>query len=454
MKRIHVGSYVPKYHSGKWSWNTDSDSLHFEPHNELENVRERYIVTNGFRFLRTMDQEEELIFRQEYMRDKNTFDGDVVVIADVIDLVLFLMPTKFLTYKLVEFLHQPQVDQLVHSLIIYFEYYLRLVEFVLIRRDEVSGQMAQTQSEQTSDMKRTLSVYLSQYRMLVARNYCEILQDKGNMAKFYHMNMVVKISDTIGDKIFHEHFLAVLIQIVWISMHRRAYFFIEMEVNRLFRSEHFVPAHDEYPVFSPMERSLLYGKNKRNVNYRCQESPLVQELKLVPPEDLPILWIGKRKYRGTDRRIAEMELEYIVPASQLCLIDVAHGILGHPKNIYNTILTLNWPSLRYLNFSQEYDPYHIIRQPCLEIPRMNWIKMRKMNENYDHFYRIKQFVKPIGHKRISKWVKRSRIIEFFKSGGIITNVVSRAENEMTVETVRIVDDIVARYLKIMATIRK
>ncbi|KAH8362483.1 hypothetical protein KR200_006579, partial [Drosophila serrata] len=455
MKRIHVDNYVPKYYSGTWSWDSNKDSLHFEPHNDLENVRERYIVTNGFRFLRTMDQEEELIFRQEYMRDKNTFDGDMVIISDIIDLVLYLMPPNFLTYKLVEFLHQPQVDQLVHSLIIYFEHYLRMVEFVMIRRDEVSGQMAQTQSEQTSDMKRTLSVYLSQYRMLVARNYCELLQDKDNMAKFYHLNMVVKLSDTIGDKFFHEKILAILIQIVWISMHRRAYFVIEMEMNRLFRSDHFVPAHDEYPVFSPIERSLLYGRNKKNVNYRAQESPLIQELKLVPTEDLPILWIGKRKYRGTDIRIAEMELEYIVPASQLCLIDVAHGILGHPKHMYNTILSLNWPSVRFLNFSEEFDPYRVFRQPLIEIPKMNWVQIRKMNEHYEHFYSIRQVVKPVGYKRIAKWVKRSGIIEFFKSGGLITNVVSRAEQELTKTFVRPkVDQIVARYFKVMGNMRK
>ncbi|KAH8241932.1 hypothetical protein KR038_000780 [Drosophila bunnanda] len=455
MKRVHKDNYVPKYKSGIWSWDSEKDCLKFHAHNDLENARERYISTNGVKFLRTIDQEEELIYRQEFSRPTNSFAADVVAIPDIRDLVLYLMPDEFLSYKFIEFMHQPQVEELVHSLIIYFEYFLRMVEFVMIRRDEISGQMAQMQSEQTNDMKRTLSVYLSQYRMLVARNYCEILGDKDNMAKFYHLNMVVKYSDTTGDKHFHEKFLAVLVQIVWICMYRRAYFVIEMEVNRLFRSEHFVSAHDKYPVFSPTERSFLYGRNNKNVNYRSQESPLVQELKLVPPEDLPILWIGKRKYRGTDRRIAEMELEYIVPGPQLCLIDVAHGILGHPKYLYNTLLHLDWPSVRYSNFSEEFDPYHIIRQPHLQVPKLDELKMRKMCENYDQFYDILNVFDPVSHFQICKWLRRKMTIKLYRSGGLLTNVVSRCEKELSsTYTGPRVDQIVSHYIADISKKRK
>ncbi|KAH8241241.1 hypothetical protein KR032_004967 [Drosophila birchii] len=455
MKRVHKDNYVPKYKSGKWTWDSEKDCLHFSPHNDLENARERFITTNGVKFLRTLDQEEELIYRQEFARPQNTFAADVVDIPDIRDLVLYMMPDEFLSYKLIEFMHQPQVNELIHSLIIYFEYFLRMVEFVLIRRDEISGQMAQTQSEQTNDMKRTFSVYLSQYRMLVARNYCEILGDKDNMAKFYHLNMIVKVSDTIGDKFFHEKFMAVLIQIVWICMYRRAYFVIEMEINRLFRSEHFVPAHDEYPVFSPTERSFLYGRSCKNRNYRSQESPLVQELKLVPPEDLPILWIGKRKYRGTDIRIAEMELEYIVPGPQLCLIDVAHGILGHPKYLYNTLLHLDWPSVRYSNFSEKFDPYRIIRQPKIQIPKMDELKMRKMCENYEHFYELQNVFEPVSHFHICKWLRRKILIKLYRSGGLQTNIISRCEKELASKsTGPRVDQIVSQFIVDMSKKRK
>ncbi|XP_017110532.1 uncharacterized protein LOC108134648 [Drosophila elegans] len=454
MKRVHVDNYAPKYFSGKWSWDSERDCLHFEAHNDLENARERFITTNGYKFLRTMDQEEELIFRQEYVRAKSN-NSDTVVVRDIRDLVLYLMPHEFLTYKFVDFMHTPEVHSLIHALIIYFEYYLRMVEFVLIRRDELSGQLAQVQSAQTNEMKQTFSVYLSQYRMLVARNYCRIIGGEGDMARFYHMKPISNISATIHDKYFHEHFLAVSIQIIWICMHRRAYFVIEMEMNRLFRSEHFVSAHPEYLSFTAAERSLLYGRNSKNYNYRIQESPLIQELKLVPDEDLPILWIGERKYRGSDIRIAEMELEYIVSGSQLSLIDVSHGILGHPKKLYNTLLNLDWPAVRYSNFSEKYDPYHIIRRPHLVVPKMDELKMRKMSENYEHFYQLIKIFEPYTHQQICKWVKRDINIQFFKSGGLLTNVVSRCEKELASESKGPrVDLIISNYFKMMSKIRK
>ncbi|EDV33922.1 uncharacterized protein Dana_GF20669 [Drosophila ananassae] len=453
MKRVHVDNYTPKYYSGKWSWDTKKDSLHFEPHSDLEDARERYIITNGYKFLRTINQEEELIFRQAYVRDDSTYDCDTVVINDIRDLVLFLMPSEFLTHRFVEFMHRPAVHRLIHALIIYFEYFLRLVEFVLIRRDELAGQI---QSQQTIEMKKTFSIYLSQYRILVARNYSVILKGEGDMADYYHLKEIVNISDTGRDKIFHEQFLAVITQMVWICMHRRAYNIIEMEMNRLFRSDHFVMARPEYLRFTPAERSLLYGGNNKIVNYRTQVSPLIQELEHVSDEDMPILWIGERKYRGTDVRIAEMELEYIVPGPQLRMIDVAHGILGHPKRLYNTILDLDWPTVRYSNFSIQYDPYHIVRQPHLDIPKIDADRMRKMNDHYEHFYKVYRIYEPHSMQILNKWLKRDKLIQFYRSGGLLlTNVVSRCEKELSCSTSGPkVDQIISSYFKVKSRLRK
>ncbi|XP_022216075.2 uncharacterized protein LOC111070079 [Drosophila obscura] len=455
MIRVHVDNYAPKYYSGKWSWDSTKDELHFEPHNDLADAKERYITTNTFKFLRTINQEEELVFRHIFVRSDTTYDTDAVVLNDIRDLVLYFMPSEFLTYKFVDFMHHRAVHQLLHSLTIYFEYYLRMVEFVLIRRDELSGQMAQVQSEQTNDMKRVFSVYLSQYRMLVARNYSIIIKGEGDLGKYYHMKEIVNISATIWDKNFHEQFLACSTQIVWIAMHRRAYNIIEMEMNRLFRSEHFVTARAEYPNFTPVEKSLLYGRSSKIVNYRLQVSPLIQELEDPKKEDMPILWIGHRKYRGTDIRIMEMEMEYIVPAPQLRLIDVAHGILGHPKKLYNTILELDWPSVRYSNFSLKHDPYFIVRQPRLQIPKMDALKMRKMAKTFETFYHINEIYDLPSHEINIKWVKRDRLIQYYRSGGLLTNTLLRAENELSRTSVGpSVDQIIADYKKAKAKHRK
>ncbi|XP_033245520.1 uncharacterized protein LOC108157344 isoform X2 [Drosophila miranda] len=455
MLRLHVGKNAPKYYKGNWSFDSTKDALNFEPYHDLEDVEERYISTNSFNFLRTITQEEELVFRHVYGRDDTTYDTRAVELNDIRDLVLFLMPSEFLRPKFVEFMHHQAVYHLLHSLTIYFEYYLRMVEFVLIRRDEISGEKAQIQNEQTNDMKRVFSVYLSQYRMLVARNYSVIIKGEGDLEKFYHMKKLVNISQSIWDKNFHEQLLACSTQIVWIAMHRRAYNVIEMEMNRLFRSEHFVTSRPEYLSFTPAERSLLYGRNSKIVNYRTQVSPLIQELQHIRAEDLPILWIGERKYRGTDIRIMEMELEYIVPGPQLRLIDVAHGILGHPKKLYNTLLELDWPSVRYSNFSKHHDPYHIIRQPHLDIPKIDAMKMRQMTVQYEHFYEIHNLFETCHRQVIFKWLRREKIIKFYRSGGLLTNIVSRCEKELatTAHGPR-VDQIIANYFKVKSRLRK
>ncbi|XP_017144855.1 uncharacterized protein LOC108157346 [Drosophila miranda] len=454
MLRLHVDDYSPKYYSGKWSWDWKKDVLHFEPHNDLSDVKERYITTNSFKFLRTMNQEEELVFRHVFARADTTYDTNSVVLNDIRDLVLFFMPSEFLSYKFVEFMHHRAVYHLLHSLTIYFEYYLRMVEFVMIRRDELSGQMGQIQSEQTNDMKRVFSVYLSQYRMLVARNYSIIVKAEGDLGKFYHMKMV-NISATIWDKNFHEQLLACSTQIVWIAMHRRAYNIIEMEMNRLFRSEHFVTARTEYPTFSPVERSLLYGRSSKNMNYRKQVSPLIQELENPKEEDLPILWIGERKYRGTNIRIMEIELEYIVPPPQLRLIDVAHGILGHPRKLYNTILELDWSAVRYCNLSMKHDPHFMVRQPRLKIPKMDEMKRHQMAETYESFYKINEIYDLPSHAIYLKWVKRDKLINDYRSGGLLTSNYLRAENELNSTSLGpSVDQIISDYKKAMVKHRK
>ncbi|KAL7735720.1 hypothetical protein ACLKA6_019977 [Drosophila palustris] len=454
MKRIHADSFAPKYQSGKWSWDKNADRLHFQEHFDLEDANERYIDTNGYKFLRSINQEEEMIFRQVFVRSDTTYDADTVVINDVRDLVLFMMPKEFLSMKFVEFMHAPPVHRLIHALIIYFEYYLRLVEFVLIRRDELAGNMAQVQSEQTNEMKRIFSANLSQYRMLVARNYCLIIMGEGNMSKFYHTKPIVNISSKIKDKFFHEQFLAVATQIVWITMHRRAYYVIEMEMNRLFRSEHFLMNRSEYLKFSPVECSLLYGKNKKMVNYRAQCSPMVQELTNVADEDLPILWIGERKYRGSDRRISEIELEYIVPGPQLRMIDIAHGILGHPKRLYNTILHLDWPEVRFSNFSEQHDPYYVIRQPHLRIPNINEMHLRRMSQKYEQFFKIFRIYEPYNRELLVKWVERDKIINYYRSGGVLHNIFMRCEKQLISEEERDVPKIIHNYFDVVSKFRK
>ncbi|TDG50590.1 hypothetical protein AWZ03_002894 [Drosophila navojoa] len=453
MKRIHIDTAVPNYPSGKWTWDEAGDCLKFVSHSELGEAGERYIDTNGYKFLRTIDQHEETVFRQVYVRPGARYDLDTIGLHDVRDLVLFMMPKEFLTLKFVAFIHQPDVHRLLHSLILYFNYFLQLVEFILIRRDELSGNKAQVQSEQTNEVKRIWSTYLGQYRLLVARNYSVILKSEGDLKKYYHTKEIVHISSKIKDRAFHSQFLAYATQVVWITLHRRAYFIIEMEMNRLFRSEYFLMNRKEYPEFTPVERSLLYGRNCKIVNYREQRSPLIQELLHVADEDMPILWIGERMYRGSDHRIAELELEYMVPDMQLYMVDISHGILGHPKTLYNTILALDWPSVRYSNFSLNYDPYYMIRQPELHIPNINDMALRRMSKNLEHYYKIFRIYEQASKAVLMNWVNRVKVLDYYHTGGVLHTLERSCELQLKSDT-RQVHEIVEQFKDTMGRLRK
>lgn len=455
MKRIYPLGSPKAHHSGIWLWDNKTDKIHFEPHKDLIQKKERYIETNGYEFIRTITLDEEKVFRQEYSKVETRPDSNMISINDVRDLVLFLMPKEFLTKRFLDFMHRPAVHRLLHALIIYFEYFLRLVEFVLIRRDELAGDGANIQSEQSNDMKRIFSTHLSQYRLLVARNYSVILKGEGDMEEFYHMKKIVYISSSIRDMHHHEQFLAVAIQIVWITMHRRAYNVIEMEMNRLFRSEHFMLNRPEYLKFTSAERSLLYGRNNRIVNYRQQLSPLALELTNVADEDLPILWIGERKYRGTNIRIATIELEYIVPDTQLNFIDVAHGILGHPKRFYDTMLHLHWPAVRKANFSIDNDPYYFIRQPKLRIRYLNDKNVSEVGKYHESYFKIFQIYKPCPREIISKWLQRDKRILLSQHGQIGDDIYERCQQELNSTSFGpSVQQITDKYLKDISILRK
>ncbi|XP_030246630.1 uncharacterized protein LOC115565564 [Drosophila navojoa] len=143
-----------------------------------------------------------------------------------------------------------------------------------------------------------------------------------------------------------------------------------MEMNRLFRSGHFIVNKSEYLKFTPAER----------------------------------------KYRGTDLRIAKLELEYIMPSQQLHLIDVTHGIKGHPRKLYDTLLNLNWLAVREEHYSLENDPYHILRQPHLDLSNINELEVRKMSEHYEHLLSLHRIDRPM-----SAFVDVNIIEKYFKA---------------------------------------
>ena len=62
----------------------------------------------------------------------------------------------------------------------------------------------------------------------------------------------------------------------------------------------------------------------------------------------------------------ELELDFTTPECHLCLIGKHRGILGHPKCFYDTMLNLNEDAVLKANFSEEYDPYGLVRHAFID----------------------------------------------------------------------------------------
>lgn len=184
------------------------------------------------------------------------------------------------------------------------------------------------------------------------------------------------------------------------------FFFAACELNRLFRTEFFnlarfnrclcrfsfreqqvsIAVSESYPI-ELCAFQILFGQSwyeNSLKNFRYQNSPLVAELLIATKKKDEILKIGQEKYLGfvsllgfsgptffslhrCNKYLQKLELEYTTPEVNLCLIDCRRGILGHPKNVYDTMLNLNEPMVRKMKWSDSYDPYGIVKPVFIEI---------------------------------------------------------------------------------------
>ncbi|KAL5291054.1 hypothetical protein ACFFRR_010459 [Megaselia abdita] len=433
MIRVHKDKFVPKYKAGKWSWDADAEIFKFTSRGSTSKGEKVPSLSEkswkkDFLFKESMEEVEELIFRQMFSRTDKSYDADVVILQDIKNVVLFLAPSCMMQRRFVDFVHTKVVDAFLNALIIYFEYFLKVLEFLLIRRDELSGKTPQIQSMDSIHIKEMFSEYLIQYRILIAREYSKIItENKETVGAFYHMDPILHISNSVSDQYLHEALIAFSIQVVWIAMHRKSYNVIHGEIDRLTRTNHFSMKMKNALELNSIEKQVLYGKNNVLMNYRKQTSFLIQELIQIEPKNLEIVWIGVKKYRGNDMRIAKLEFEFIVPNSQLALVDIAHGILGHPKNLYDTMLNLNWEAVRFAEYSQTFDPYRLVRQPYINIP--DWDEFNEKHE----LLRSRFLLQPLCEiftELIKSWKHRDEIVKYYKEGGILSDTILQCQHEI------------------------
>lgn len=212
-----------KYKNGLWTWTSPYDDDHFDvklkfnshtnDRTEKGNFADKKgdphdFTLVGLTFADYIDEAEERIFREIFQRPSSFYGSDVITIQDVKNLALFIIKSAT-TCDFIEFLHTSEFDEFLHATIFYIDFFLLVLEFLLIRRDETAleGKVRDTLSMQ---VERFLSKQLSDRRLLMAREYAKILKKRRKLT-------VEK------DLMFYECLIDFSIQCTFIAMHRRAF---------------------------------------------------------------------------------------------------------------------------------------------------------------------------------------------------------------------------------------
>lgn len=98
----------------------------------------------------------------------------MITIQDIKDVAFFTASSKAMSKRFIHYFHTEIIDEFLNALIIYFEYFLKVVEFLLIRRDEVNGENGKIRNMETVHIEQMLAEYLLQYRLVLAREYAKV----------------------------------------------------------------------------------------------------------------------------------------------------------------------------------------------------------------------------------------------------------------------------------------
>lgn len=168
-----------------------------------------------------MNQAEEIVFVEKFWRKASSNDSDVIIIQDIKNLVLFLAIGDCVNGRFVEFFHAPIVDEFLNDLIIYFEYYFKLLEFLLAQRKRNDSTESKLSDKVSMAREVALSEKMDQYRIILAREYSQILLGADGARRFHHMANPLRLSYKDLDLSLMETFTSFCVSIAWIGMHRK-----------------------------------------------------------------------------------------------------------------------------------------------------------------------------------------------------------------------------------------
>ncbi|XP_028032830.1 protein phosphatase 1 regulatory subunit 36-like [Bombyx mandarina] len=339
------GVFGGLYEDGHWEWNENTNTLHFIsdlPPQPVETIQiSTKAPTGAIEFRDDVDLIEQIRFRRRYQRKLQSGQADVITLQDVKDIAIFTAPVGILSPVLINMLHLPTTERFLRALILCCQYYLQIA-------DEMANRIIELEAKvRTPDCEIIENEYrdnLADLRLLVAKEYCTILIGGGETRKFHHMGPQKKrrsLSDK--DARLFETLLRMCVQVVWLALGRKSFNQIELEVNRVFKSDIFNTVEHTLKTgyvgkMTKEERSVLFGNCIRYDKKLNTKSPLTNEVFCSRDVDYRVMGLGVIKCPHLTSRLQYLLLTIAGPEENFTESGIVLGIIGLPRSAFDTML--------------------------------------------------------------------------------------------------------------------
>ncbi|XP_063379733.1 protein phosphatase 1 regulatory subunit 36-like isoform X1 [Cydia fagiglandana] len=337
------------YEEGHWIWDENANQITFisdRPVFEDEAIQmPTKVPTGAIEFKDDVDLIEQLRYRRRYQRKLKPEQPDIVTVQDCKDLALYTAPVAIQSPALINMLHIPTTDRFIKALILCCQYYLQLCSQV---SDEMAQRMLDLETRVRTPycdvVEREFGINLNDLRVLVAKEYCTMLIGGADTKKYHHMGPAKKrrsLSDK--DARLFETLLRMCVQIVWLALGRKAFNQIELEVNRLFKSEIFNAVEHTLKTkyvekMSREERNVLLGECVRTDKKLTTKSPMMNEVFCHRDIDYRMMGIGVIKMKQMPSRLKYIHNLVAGPEERYAELGVSLGIVGLPRSNFDTML--------------------------------------------------------------------------------------------------------------------
>ncbi|KPJ01992.1 Uncharacterized protein C14orf50 [Papilio xuthus] len=330
------------FEQGHWEWSEDAKQLVFMREVKTIDIDVHDIQPQSIRkmeFKYEVDLLEEQRFKKHFQRQY--VDDDVVRLQDVKDIVLFCAPKPIISRDIINVLHMRVVDRFLRALIFYCQYYLQVAS---IMADRILDLQNKIKTRFGKKIEERYEANLRDVRLLLAKEYCSMLQGTGEYIKYHHNKLGTAKSLSKRDSVIFESVLRISTHIAWVALGRKSFQQIELELQRVFKSntfnvvKHFLKTDFEKDM-SAAEHSVLYGTCEHKEQILGIHSPLLAEINCDKNAiNYRLFGLGDFEYPHLTSRLLYFKNILVTPEPQLDKVGLSIGIIGLPRDRFDTML--------------------------------------------------------------------------------------------------------------------